>query len=602
MLSNVRFQKNYTIFTWLLSAFFSYWVILCILWIHNQPNLSYHFGLLPAFVAITCITRQFWNKKNKRMTFFSWQFSFFFLFSCFLGLKLTHANTFGGWYGFLIVISGALCASPCLSVCTYKLYQLFEKKANASDIIGSEIPKNIKKTSEAVVFWRYFTVIFALWLPVFLAYYPGIFAYDVYTQIPQVIQGSYDSFHPLLHTLFMGFFYILGGTMGSHSIGIALYTIFQMLILALILSYALLYLYRIHCSKRIRIIILLFFSIFPVFPMMAISATKDTFFSAFLLLAALFFHQWFQNPSLFKNVFFMLLLCFSLALICLFRNNGIIALGIALILGFFILKDKKLRYRFITLMLSGLLLFGIFSFSIQKITNATPGQIKESLSVPLQQISRVYVIHKDDLDVTDKIEEFIPGAYAYMPALADAVKAFANVGVGNIKNFLLLWKDLLLQYPTTYIDAFLFNTLGYWYINDLSHAEIYGSGLSTRLGYLLTDTKEGFDVYHTSLFPALEHLYENLFSDNQYQLIPVFSIIFSPAFFLWFFLFLVNYAMYSKNYSSLLLACLFIGNFITLLLGPCAIIRYAFPFLLICPVLFGISFQNKHFFISKPIS
>ena len=138
------------------------------------------------------------------------------------------------------------------------------------------------------------------------------------------------------------------------------------------------------------------------------------------------------------------------------------------------------------------------------------------------------------------------------------------------------------------------NTIGYWYLDDLSHSEIYGTDLSARQGYLLSDTKKGFGVESHSLFPSLEKLYENLFSANKYQLIPILSILFNPSFYQWLFFFLIVYALYTKNKASLLCCFLLIGNSITLFFGPCVIIRYAFPLVIFCPILFGITYNKQH--------
>jgi hypothetical protein len=112
------------------------------------------------------------------------------------------------------------------------------------------------------------------------------------------------------------------------------------------------------------------------------------------------------------------------------------------------------------------------------------------------------------------------------------------------------------------------------------------------MGYLLTGTKQGYGVERHSLFPSLESLFEQLFVANEYQSVPLLSILFSPAFFTWLLFFLAGYALYSKNHASLLFFFLLFGNFFNLLFGPCVIIRYAFPLVLGCPVLFGLVFQK----------
>lgn len=52
------------------------------------------------------------------------------------------------------------------------------------------------------------------WLPGYLAYYPGICAYDITIQMGQVVSGSYGTHHPLAHTLLVGLFAKLGNGLG----------------------------------------------------------------------------------------------------------------------------------------------------------------------------------------------------------------------------------------------------------------------------------------------------------------------------------------------------------------------------------------------------
>ena len=82
-------------------------------------------------------------------------------------------------------------------------------------------------------------------------------------------------------------------------------------------------------------------------------------------------------------------------------------------------------------------------------------------------------------------------------------------------------------------DAWLLNTCGYWYLDDTTHARIYGEGPDTHLGYLLSGQAEGVGLASDGCLPALRALYERLFSANEYQRIPVLSLLFAPALWVW---------------------------------------------------------------------
>ena len=91
-----------------------------------------------------------------------------------------------------------------------------------------------------------------------------------------------------------------------------------------------------------------------------------------------------------------------------------------------------------------------------------------------------------------------------------------------------------LRHPITYLDACgWLNTCGYWYLDDTTHARIYGEGADTHLGYLLSGQAETVGLASDGYLPGLRALYESLFSANEYQRIPVLSLLFAPALWVW---------------------------------------------------------------------
>ena len=81
-------------------------------------------------------------------------------------------------------------------------------------------------------------IIFALWIPILLAYYPGIWSYDVIRQTPHINNTEMNSFQPLLHTLIIEFFLIIGKKISSYELGVFLLSIFQSLIMSSIFAYS----------------------------------------------------------------------------------------------------------------------------------------------------------------------------------------------------------------------------------------------------------------------------------------------------------------------------------------------------------------------------
>ena len=146
---------------------------------------------------------------------------------------------------------------------------------------------------------------------------------------------------------------------------------------------------------------------------------------------------------------------------------------------------------------------------------------------------------------------------------------------------------VLIKYPLESLDAFLYLTQGAWYINDTTSASIYGSGLETRMGYLLTTYAGGYGIVHESRLPWLEALLEKAFSANAYQKLPVVSYLFSPALYFWILVICTVGFFKSRNGYAFILAGFLWCLYLTVLAGPCVLIRYMYPFVACSPLLIG---------------
>ena len=122
------------------------------------------------------------------------------------------------------------------------------------------------------------------WMPTLLAYYPGIFAYDAPNQIIQVLNSSYSTHHPIVHTILMGRLFQLGHALGDNNLGVLFYSLIQMFILAFSFAYCLNSLYKLGLKKKYIVILTGIIILFPVNSILAVSLTKDVLFAAFTLL------------------------------------------------------------------------------------------------------------------------------------------------------------------------------------------------------------------------------------------------------------------------------------------------------------------------------
>ncbi|MEG1877476.1 MAG: DUF6020 family protein [Lachnospiraceae bacterium] len=405
----------------------------------------------------------------------------------------------------------------------------------------------------------------------------------------QVITGIYKTHHPLLHTLFLGFCYTLGGRMGSYTLGIALYTISQMLVVSGSFSYCIVFLYKRGLGKKMRLLIGLFYGLFPVFSMLTVSTTKDVFFGAIFLI---FMIQLFSIIENNKTPVFAIICGIILVLL---RNNAIYAIAIAI--PVLIICNRKYWKRWSIILMSILFCSIIVNNSLIRLTHASDGNLAEALSVPLQQIARVANYYENHLSVEEKEEiyYFIPenAIKEYNGYISDGIKGSADASKIRYETgrFLKLWFELGTKEPLAYIDSFLTNTMGYWFLQDVVHSEIYGSG-----GFLLTNHHElgkYYEVEKKCLCPLSYNYLQGLFGQNQYRNSPFLSFLLKPALFFFFDIFYITEMLYRKKYQTAMPMIMIGAYYLTLFLGPVALIRYLFGIIACCPLLFGISYLSS---------
>lgn len=551
--------------------------------------------------------------KNRRLLFFAFLWGVPVAVSFVLGWRLVNEGTVFGERGFLLF----LLESACLSVPAAALaaFLLRGKKWKSGGTEKGSHAETEKREAQRPVWqtWLFYgSVIFLCWLPVFLAYYPSVFAYDAEGQLYQVIAHDYSTHHPLLHTLFLGAFFRLGGMMGSYSAGMAVHSVVQMLLMAAAFGWALSYLYQRRIPRWVRLLLLLFYALFPANSVLALSTTKDVLFSALVLTDTLCLHRMVYGREMQVSRKEQVVYIVLTVLMLLFRNNAVYAFVVSVPVVYVGLRKiekstgrKKedsvpVRKTYLRMTLLTLLLFAAGSAALKTATHAQSGSPREMLSVPLQQMARTRVEAEEKLDpaMRQELEAYIPSEWvfaAYNPHLADPVKNRAVIH-DNPKGLIETWIKLGLQHPAIYIDAFMDNSLGLWFLQDTSHAQVYGIGTESGFGYLSTDNRTmpaGCEIVEHSFLPGLRGFMEKIVSDNAYGKMPVVRILFAPALYWWLLYFYLVAALYKKRYGEILPAVFLVVYYLTLLLSPAVLVRYMYPLMATIPVILPCIMMNK---------
>ena len=216
--------------------------------------------------------------QRKAIAVGSFVFSFALSLSFVLGIQLKYIGyTWGGVKGKIAIIAVSVILSVIIEPFIYMFTECIEKL---------KFKKQNLEAGGNRVFFISFIGIFVSWVPHYLAFWPAIMSYDFNAQYVSARSGldAFTTHHPLMHTFLIRQFLLLGDLLGSPEIGMSLFALTQMVILASIMACSCQLIARITGSNKWGFIGAAFFAIFPTHPIMSVCMTKDVLFSAFFLL------------------------------------------------------------------------------------------------------------------------------------------------------------------------------------------------------------------------------------------------------------------------------------------------------------------------------
>ena len=292
---------------------------------------------------------------------------------------------------------------------------------------------------------------------------------------------------------------------------------------------------------------------------------------------------------------YVLLFAGSALLMMLFRHNGFYALLVFAVLFLALHKVtgltgylKKTVIVFAGILAAYLILNKGLAFALQ----AQDAGSREMLTVPIQQMARVYAMEGDTLSEEEKstLTEILPeeALSHYTPKLSDPVKiAFDNEAFERDPGkYLKLWAQIGLKHPFAYLNAWFMTSYGFWYPDTV--IDVYRGntvftftyGDSSYFGYEVEQPGE-----RQSLIPAIDGFYRWLSLDPTIQKIPVVRWLFAPGALFLVMVFVLGYfcyAGYGKKVVSYLLPILV---WLTVILGPTYLVRYVVFLWVLLPVL-----------------
>ena len=426
------------------------------------------------------------------------------------------------------------------------------------------------------------------WLPWFLSQYPGILSVDSRNQMRTALGlDPMADYHPVFHTLLIRWALVIGRALfGTNQEGTAVYSVLQMLFMALSFSVSLELVRKYQVSRFFRVTAFLWFALYPVHGTFAITMWKDILYSgAVLAYTALLFYALMEKQKSGNCVFYQKRYCFLLVFFSLLmpflRHNGFYALVLSVPFLALALPEQRKAYIILSAV-SVIFYLGVRNVLFPAL-GVLPGRAVEMLSVPLQQIGMTFKRHKDVF--TDKewdmIHRYFTGdelGAIYNPMWADRMKIpFNSQAYDEDKTgFFEMWAHFGAKYWKDYIDALLYNCYGYWYPEAENYVFIFG--VDNELG----------DVYEDPIWnPQWMRDYREWLDHSEFYRQPLLSLLFSPGAYFWLLLIAFAYCVYRRSpLAMLFMPCFF--TWLTALGSPvfCEY-RYLYPLVVSSPLLTG---------------
>jgi hypothetical protein len=427
-------------------------------------------------------------------------------------------------------------------------------------------------------FRRSFAAFFAVSAFYLLFFYPGSGTADTLYQLSQWLGViPMNSRHPVPATLLMGSFLSIGSFLGDQNIGIFLYHLMQILFQSFVFAQCTETICGLTSSRTLRWSAFLWLLLNPLFPSWGITCVKDTLYSAgvlWLICCLVRIQTHLCRP---RSHIFLQLLCAALV-VMFFRLNGIITAAVTLLISAVcLLKRRSDVLRVLGSAALTLLAGAGLIFTLQAENIAMPW--REAFSLPLQQTARVVwagrEIQPADLTELKSLFHNRDLRRIYDPVLAAPVKwawGEEEAPFSDWLRFLRLWRRLGKQYPADYVQAALNSAYGYFFPGAAAVED-----QSSLPDFIPHERLHGIRLFlNRTGWPAAQKAI--LLWHKAVKSLPVTSLVYSCAFYVWTVLFLTGTALFRKKYAVLLPAVpllLTIAACLAAPIGSC--LRYLLP-------------------------
>ena len=453
-----------------------------------------------------------------------------------------------------------------------------------------------KKVFPLKWFWIAAGIIFLCMVPFLLINFPAVMTPDSLSQYRQIVGlQEYNDHHPWMHTMLFGLFYHIGyAVTGNTYAAIAFYTITQMLLVSVSISYVWTALYEMGLKKRYCVTGMLFFVVCPYNLIYGVTIWKDILFSmAVLVLTITLFRLYIkmEKEGACGSVRDWILYGISAFFTCLLRHNGFYAFLASAVILLVVFWEKLRVFLLVT---AGIVCVSfIVKGPVMDMAGVVPGQFVHNLCIPLQQVCRVvaqgYELEEEEWALLEKINDTSYIIENYEGGCADPMKSWVEYGdqdylIGHKGEYLKLWIDLGLRYPGVYVQAFIEQTKGYWYPMAPEQTVFWG----------ITENEDGLELQAVLKGPVVLKICELL--DKLYTIFPLYGILYSMGAMFWSLILCGAVAVRNRHYAVVGMCQPVFWITITLFLATplVADLRYNYPLIVAIPCIVATTFYGKN--------
>lgn len=572
-----------------------------------EENIAWNYIIYGLLIPITLHYTKIHSKKNtkssKRVAMI---FSILMSFGLTIGFSIARTHDLE-----LCIGSTRAFIIWCLKLL---LYSYIIYKITLYLIIKAEDKRQYSYTSKRhpLSNKKLFLIFFASKIPYLILFYPCVWDWDDVIGINSFAPSHIlSNWHPFCISLLQKIFFDFGCNLGEPSIGLALFTIILFLAVSAIMVYTIRIIGNLGLNIKYQTILIILFSLFPLYPLISMRISKDGIFAYFIMLYVITLldiqirnkrHQQINSKLLLANSLAALFICFS-------RHQGIYFIIIQFVMIIFIYK--KLLKKWCITYIPVFLVYFTTVHIIYPIINVTPTSKGEMYGILFQQSAFSFIqnpqristqekiafknitdIDPDTIEqsftyyCTDKVKQkykfYSPSTYVKMPLCARL--NYSKKGEKEaIRNYLKTYITTLKNTPYYCILAEL-NIVNQYFFNDYN--DFLSNKDTRRFLWSFSDWKNNpylspeTNFYaNTSLYNTINELFRQL------SWLPITEFIFSWFLYSWAVILCFIVLLHRKDIYGLtsLMPCFL--SISVLFICPLAHFRYFLPIIVLFPIL-----------------